>query len=66
MKDAADWPFDVWLDIAVRIFGISPRDFWDMNLNDWLTLLSQAKGRTGLRPMNRHKLSGLMTVFPDK
>ena len=61
-----DWPFDVWLDVAVRIYGLSPQDFWAMSLRDWLSLLSQTDARKSARPLNRNSLSGLMTDFPDK
>jgi len=66
MKPKSKWPFDVWLDLAVRIYGLSPQEFWATSLSDWLRLLSQAPSRKSSMPLNRNNLSGLMTQFPDK
>jgi len=38
MVDKTDWPFDVWLKLAVMQLGLSPKDFWEMSLIDWLSL----------------------------
>jgi len=38
MKNEVDWPFQVWLKIAVLQLGISPKEFWEMSLKDWFAL----------------------------
>jgi len=38
MVDKTDWPFDVWLKIAVMQLGLLPKEFWEMSLIDWLSL----------------------------
>ncbi len=60
-----DWPFAAWLDIAVRIFGLSPQAFWSLSLFDWLTLISQRAGEGAVQPVTRAALSDMMDQFPD-
>ncbi|GGX56137.1 hypothetical protein GCM10011309_01080 [Litorimonas cladophorae] len=57
----SSWPFDVWLRIAVKRFGLSPSEFWSLPLRDWLVLMSDAKPAT----LDRTRLEDLMKVFPD-
>ena len=38
MKNETNWPFEVWLKIAVMQLGISPQNFWDMSLTDWFAI----------------------------
>ena len=38
MKHEADWPFQAWLKIEVFQLGLSPENFWEMTLKDWLAL----------------------------
>lgn len=66
MNDAPDWPFAAWLDLAVRIFGLSPQSFWTMSLFDWLTLISQRSSADNSQPINRQVFSDMMTHFPDE
>ena len=66
MSNSPDWPFTAWLDVAVRIFGLSPQDFWTMSLLDWLTLLEQRAGCSHVKPISRQSLSQMMVNFPDE
>ena len=66
MEKSPEWPFSTWLDLAVRVFGLTPKEFWELTLLDWLMLLSQTESRMTARPMNRHKLSDLISSFPDR
>jgi len=61
-KPMQAWPFDFWLKTAVRGFGLTPADFWDMSVRDWLALLS-GEGAQGLA---RTDLSILMNTYPDE
>lgn len=65
MEKPTEWPFLAWLNLAVRVFGLTPTEFWNLSVLDWLTLLSYAEGRMISQPMNRHKLSDLISNFPD-
>ena len=38
MSEAQNWPFDAWLKIAVLQLGLSPSEFWQMSVSDWLAL----------------------------
>ena len=38
MKNETNWPFEVWLKIAVMQLGISPSEFWQMSLMDWFSI----------------------------
>lgn len=38
MTRETDWPFEVWLKIAVMQLGLSPQDFWQMSVMDWFAL----------------------------
>lgn len=66
MSDDTAWPFAAWLDVAVRIFGISPQVFWNMSLYDWFTLMSQRTASDTAQPINRQTFSNIMNNFPDK
>jgi len=33
-----DWPFEAWLTLALRGFGLPPDAFWAMSLRDWLSV----------------------------
>ena len=60
--NGSEWPFDVWLKTAVRGFGLSPSQFWQMSVRDWLALLA-SHTEQGLA---REDLSTLMNTYPDK
>jgi len=62
----SNWPFQIWLELAVRVYGLSPQQFWQMSLSDWLSLLSQSTQRASMRPLKRGALSDLINQFPDK
>jgi len=66
VDDQQGWPFAAWLDVAVRIFGLTPQSFWAMSLFDWLTLISQRAGHENKQPISRKNLSEMITDFPDK
>jgi len=57
-----EWPFDMWLKTAVRGFGLSPREFWQMSVCDWLALIAGA----GEHGMGREELGTLMNIYPDE
>ena len=61
-ENGSEWPFDVWLKTAVRGFGLSPSQFWQMSVRDWLALLA-GNAEQGLA---RADLSTLMDTYPDK
>jgi len=65
MGKPRDWPFAEWLDVAVRIFGLSPQEFWAVSLSDWLTLLEQRTRGATQRPITRDDFSKMMMNFPD-
>ena len=56
------WPFDQWLQIAVRRFGLSPNEFWEMPLREWLSLMQA----THLHGFDRAVMADLMKDFPDR
>lgn len=57
-----EWPFDLWLKTAVRGFGLSPNEFWQMSVCDWLVLLA---GNTE-QSFSRTELATLMNTYPDE
>lgn len=62
MSAENNWPFDAWLRHAVQGFRLSPSEFWDMSLRDWLTLT-----RADIVPsMSADELSVLQIKFPDE
>lgn len=65
MDENNDWPFVQWLDLSVRVLGISPQDFWTMSLYDWLNILRLNVERRTSTPLHRDQLIGMMTSFPD-
>ncbi len=57
-----NWPFEAWLRLAVKGFRLSPDEFWEMSLRDWLTLT-----RTEQTPcLNAQDLEALLIQFPDE
>ena len=55
------WPFDSWLQIAVRRFGMAPSEFWATPVREWLTLLDGTR-----RPGFDHDaMTRLLDEFPD-
>ncbi|HHL42112.1 MAG TPA: phage tail assembly chaperone [Hellea balneolensis] len=56
------WPFDDWLRFAVRGFGLSPDEFWQTSLCDWLVLI-QARSQP---PLTQAELTNLMKLYPDE
>ena len=56
------WPFDVWEQIAVRRFGITPDAFWALPLREWFVLL----GTTRSAGCGRDELKQLHLQFPDE
>lgn len=55
------WPFDDWLRLAVRRYGLTPSEFWAMSLRDWRVL---NKGQMGL-PCVRAEFEALAAEYPD-
>ena len=66
MAKKYNWPFQMWLELAVRVYGLSPQEFWAMSLTDWLSLLSQNSKRASMQPLNTASLSDLINQFPDE
>ena len=62
MSTENNWPFEVWLRLAVRGFRLSPQQFWDMSLRDWLILTRSETVPT----MSADELSQLHNRFPDE
>lgn len=62
MSTESQWPFEAWLSLAVRGFRLSPQQFWDMSLRDWLTLTRADEARA----MTADELSDLQIMFPDE
>jgi len=56
------WPFDRWIQIAIRRFGLSPTEFWAMPLRDWLTLLQSIQSSH----FDRADLDKLISTYPDR
>ena len=57
-----NWPFETWLRLGIRGFRLSPDDFWEMSLRDWLTLT-----RTDRTPcLSAQDLDALIIQFPDE
>ena len=65
MNKADEWPFVLWLDIAVRILGLSPQEYWSMSLYDWLNILRVNEDRLHSTPLPRDQLMGTTNQFPD-
>ena len=38
MNQPHDWPFEVWLKIAVMQLGLTPSEFWKMSLIVWFAI----------------------------
>lgn len=62
MSAENNWPFEAWLRLAVRGFRLSPQQFWDMSLRDWLILTRSETVPT----MSADELSQLHKRFPDE
>lgn len=58
----SSWPFQDWLRLAVTRFGLTPNQFWDTSVRDWLVIIEPEKS-TGL---SLSDLQTLMDRFPDK
>ncbi len=61
-RDVPDWPFEDWLRLAVRGFRLSPAEFWDLSLRDWLSL-TQIDAPDAL---SRDDLAALIQSYPDE
>jgi len=57
-----EWPFDMWLKTAVRSFGLSPGEFWQMSVRDWLALIAGASEHG----IARETFNELMNTYPDE
>lgn len=60
MTDEA-WPFDGWLSLAVRRFGLSPSEFWAMSFKDWRALIQEPVGQS----LSRAQFQELSQLYPD-
>lgn len=59
-RSGHDWPFHVWLRLAVRQFHMSPSEFWALPVADWLALIAPDRPALG-----RGALHELMKDYPD-
>lgn len=55
-----DWPFDDWLRLAVHVLRLSPDQFWDMSVHDWMRLSASERAAP-----SREDLTALCAQFPD-
>ena len=55
------WPFRDWHTAAVRGLRLSPSEFWDMPLADWLALIAPTH-----TPLRGEELRALMENHPDE
>lgn len=55
-----DWP--ALMRAGMRGLGLRPAEFWDLTPAELRLLLGE---ETGAKPMNRDRLSELMSAFPD-
>ncbi len=55
------FPFDDWMRLSVTVFKLSPRDFWAMSVQDWLTLTAPQTPE-----ISAVDLRSLMKKFPDE
>lgn len=60
--EANDWPFENWLRLAVFQMKLTPKEFWDMDLKDWLVLCRPMK----ITRFTRQNLEDLLKQFPDE
>lgn len=58
---ANNWPFENWLRLAVFQMNLSPKEFWNMDLKDWLILCRPVKMTT----FTRQNFEALLSQFPD-
>ncbi len=56
------WPFDVWLRVAVKRFGLTPSEFWAMPVREWLILLKD----TARPRFDRARFDDLIKLYPDE
>jgi len=59
---ALDWPFDIWLRLAVLHMGLSPQEFWAMDMRDWFALCH----RSTPVQFGQADLETLLKAYPDK
>ena len=57
-----NWPFDNWLRLAVKRYGLSPNAFWEMPVREWLVLIKDIQNPS----LDRARLDQLIQEFPDK
>lgn len=62
VEPMGEWPFDLWLRTAVRGFALSPTEFWNMSVRDWLALLAG----NAQQSLARADLSTLINTYPDE
>ena len=62
LDEAQDWPFDIWLRLAVLHMHLTPKDFWEMSVRDWFVLCR----RNAPAQFSKDNLRQLLKAFPDK
>ncbi|CAM3830085.1 phage tail assembly chaperone [Litorimonas haliclonae] len=62
MSEKLNWPFEVWLRLAVLQMGQTPETFWSMEVIDWLTLCKKGEGQG----LSLADFEVLQKQFPDK
>ncbi|MBL4871003.1 MAG: phage tail assembly chaperone [Robiginitomaculum sp.] len=56
------WPFDLWLNFAIRRLNLTPSEFWSLSICDWMVLSAPIKSKA----INQEDLQKLMQKFPDR
>jgi len=62
MSEKLNWPFKIWLRLAVLQMGLAPETFWSMDVVDWLTLCKKGESKG----LSLADFEALQKQFPDK
>lgn len=56
------WPLRDWLRLSVKVLGLSPEQFWDMTISDFLTLIAHTPPNSA----SHSDLNALLEHYPDE
>lgn len=63
------FPFEIYMEIGMGILGISPDDFWDMSLSEFMSAYNgylKGMGHKGeFMPISRDEIKYMQKIFPD-
>lgn len=62
MSETSNWPFQIWLRLAVLQMDLTPDNFWNMDVIDWLTLCKKDESKA----LSLTDFRALQDQFPDK